>query len=350
MQGNGFLRVLSFEEAEAWDKIVRSFHDYDCYWLHGYVSSFRMHGDGEPILFYYEDPSVRGVHVVMKRDIAKDPRFQNLIPENRYYDFSTPYGYGGWLIEGDRTNGLFDRYGRWVFKAGIVSEFVRFHPMIQNQEACNDFYEVVPLGEVVHIELDSPENIWRQFSAKNRNHIRKAISSGVKIYNGRFPEAFKRFRQIYNETMQADQANAYYYFSSEFYDVLLHELPGNAQVFWAEKDGEEISASIMLSANGRMNYHLSGMRLPYRSLAPTNLLLYQAALWGAANGCKTLNLGGGVGSGEDSLFQFKRSFHDGPLNRFSIGKKIYQQTTYEALKALRKESVTNERYFPEYRG
>lgn len=58
-----------------------------------------------------------------------------------------------------------------------------------------------------------------------------------------------------------------------------------------------------------MNYHLSGSIWEYANLAPTNLLLYEAALWGCANGCKTLYLGGGVGSGEDSLFKFKKAFY-----------------------------------------
>ena len=50
----------------------------------------------------------------------------------------------------------------------------------------------------------------------------------------------------------------------------------------------------MLMANGKMNYHLSGSIREFSNLAPTNLLLYKAALWGCANGCKTLYLGGGV--------------------------------------------------------
>ena len=89
---------------------------------------------------------------------------------------------------------------------------------------------------------------------------------------------------IYNSTMEKDDAEEYYYFSSEFYKSVLKDLPQNAQVFWAEKDDQVIAASIMLTANGRMNYHLSGSLREFSSLAPTNLLLYEAALWEYANG------------------------------------------------------------------
>lgn len=343
------LSVYMLDQSEQWDAVVRSFAEYDVYWLSGYVKAFKIHGDGEPILFYYEDAIVRGINVVMKRDIAKDKHFADQLPEGTYYDFSSPYGYGGWIIEGEKTGKLFEEYQAWVEKNNIISEFVRFHPMLKNHELSRNFYDVIQLGEVVHMELSSPEVIWDNIISKNRNMIRKANKNNVKIYNGRFPEIYEKFRAIYNGTMDKDEAETYYYFEEEFYKSVLEDLPQNAQVFWAEKDGQIIAASIMLATNGRINYHLSGSLREFSSLAPTNLLLYEVALWGSANGYKTFYLGGGVGSGEDSLFKFKRSFYKGDLNRFYIGKKIYNQDKYNELLNLRSE-ITNSEYFPKYRG
>ncbi len=347
--GMTLLIVYSLEQSEQWDAIVRSFNEHDVYWLSGYVKAFNIHGDGEPLLFYYEDDSTRGINVVMKRDVAKDKHFANIITENEYFDFATPYGYGGWIIEGEHHNELFSSYNEWLQKNGIICEFVRFHPMIRNHELCSSFYEVIQLGEVVHIDLSSPEEIWNNIISKNRNMIRKAIKNDIKIYNGRFPEIFDEFRRIYNKTMDKDEAEAYYYFGEEFYESVLNDLPQNAQVFWAEKDGKVIAASIMLATNKLMNYHLSGSLREFSSLAPTNLLLYEAALWGCANGYKTLYLGGGVGSGEDSLFKFKRAFYKGDLYSFYIGKKVYNQKKYGELLAMRSE-INNHGYFPKYRG
>jgi len=341
------LSILTLEQSEKWDETVRSFRNYDVYWLSGYVKAFQIHGDGEPLLFVYEDETVRGINLVMKRDIAKDTHFRGLIEENKYYDFATPYGYGGWIIEGDQPAPLFEAYNQWAVNNGIVSEFVRFHPMLKNHINCKDYYQVVELGEVVHIDLISPESIWENFSGKNRNVIRKAMKNDVRIYNGRFPQAYEQFVSIYNETMDKDRADDYYYFQKEFYDSLLNDLPQNAQVFFAEKDGVVIASSIMLAANGRMNYHLSGSRREYSHLAATNLLLYQAALWGYENGCRTLYLGGGVGSGNDNLFKFKRAFNKGNLNHFYIGKKIHDREMYDWLTSMR--NVTGSSFFPEYR-
>ena len=344
------LNVFTLEQSEQWDAIVRSFREYDTYWQSGYVKAFQIHGDGEPLLFFYDDLSgTRGINVVMKRDIAKDVHFMGKIPEGVYFDFATPYGYGGWIIEGVETESLFQAYDEWMQMNGIVSEFVRFHPMIKNHEKCGNFYDVVQLGEVVHMDLSSREIIWNNLTSKNRNMIRKAEKNGIKVYSGRFPEIFEQFRLIYNGTMDKDNANEYYYFRPEFYSSVLEDLPQNAQVFWAEKDHQIIAASIMLTANGRMNYHLSGSVREYSHLAPGNLILYEAALWGCAHGCKTLYLGGGVGSGEDGLFKFKKAFYRGELNRFYIGKKVFDQEKYTKLLELRNDEF-NSKYFPRYRG
>lgn len=344
------LSVYTIEQAEQWDSIVRSFKNYDVYWLSGYVKAFMLHGDGLPLLFYYEGDSIKAINVLMKRDVAKDKRFAGIIEENTYFDFSTPYGYGGWLIEGENADFLWPEYEKWCVKNNIICEFVRFHPVVKNHLQVVSGYEVIPLGETITMDLTSSEVIWANITSKNRNMIRKAQKNGIKIYRGQNLEIYKVFRSIYNETMDKDHAEEYYYFSEKFYQSVLNDLPYNAEVFYAVLDDEIIAASIMLIANGRMNYHLSGSLREYQNLAPTNLLLYEAALWGCANGCKTLYLGGGVGSGEDSLFKFKRAFYRGDdLNRFHIGKKIFNIDKYNKLVEMREE-IENQGYFPRYRG
>lgn len=54
------LSVYSLEQSAQWDAIVRSFPMYDVYWLSGYVKAFKLHGDGEPLLIWYEED---GVHL-----------------------------------------------------------------------------------------------------------------------------------------------------------------------------------------------------------------------------------------------------------------------------------------------
>lgn len=342
------LKIIKIEQNEEWDEIVRSFNKYDTYWLSGYVKGFQIHGDGEPYLFYYESSTLRGINVAMKRDISRDIHFNGLLPENIFFDFASPYGYGGWLIEGDCSERLFSEYEKWCEANDIICEFVRFHPVLENHLFSEEKYEVIPLGNTVSLDLSTPEVIWANITSKNRNMIRKAKKNGIHIYNGRYPEIYDVFMKIYNSTMNKDNAEQYYYFEKDFYNSILNDLPQNAQVFFAVYEQKIIAASIMLSANGYMNYHLSGSIREFANLAPTNLLLYEAALWGCENGCKTLYLGGGVGSEEDSLYKFKKAFYRGTdVKRFYVGKKIFNNNKYDELVKMREP--VNSNFFPKYR-
>ena len=344
------LQVYTMEQAEEWDRIVHSFTRHDVYWLRGYTKAFQLHGDGEPHLFYYEDSNIRGINVVMKRDISQDSHFAGRIQENAWFDLVTPYGYGGWLIEGEDSRNLFAAYEKWCQENNVVSEFVRYHPVLDNQKESASFYDQTALGGTIAMDLDSPEIIWGNLTSKNRNMVRKAQKSGVVIYNGRYPEIYEQFRKIYNATMDKDDANEYYYFKPEFYQSVLNDLSEEAQVFYAMLEDKVIAASIILAENGRLNYHLSGSVRQYQNLAPTNLLLYKAALWGCKNGCKTLHLGGGVGSSQDNLYKFKAAFYRGEPCRFYIGRKIYMQEKYEELIGLRQqEEIEGSGFFPKYR-
>ena len=338
------LEVFTINQAAEWDKIVKSFRNYDVYWLSGYVKAFQIHGDGKPLLFYHRDNNTRGINVVMQRNID----FYKSDNGEKYYDFATPYGYGGWLIEGDNPELLFEEYEKWNKANNVVSEFVRFHPLIKNHEKCKDIYDVIQLGEVVHMNIENKAKIWDNITSKNRNMIRKAQKNNIHIKTAKNTEIFQTFKKIYNETMDKDNADPYYYFSDFFYKSIEIDLSKNSTVFYAEKDEKIIAASIILNANGRLNYHLSGSIRDYSTFAPTNLLLYEVAVWGQKNKYKTLFLGGGVGSTEDGLLKFKKSFNKGALNHFYIGKKIWNKEVYEEIcKTVNANNGSS--FFPSYR-
>ena len=343
------ISCFTLEDAHKWDQAVRSFSEYDVYYLSGYVKGFQIHGDGEPLLIFYQSGAVRAINVVMKRAIGDDPRFAGRI-EEELYDFVSPYGYGGWLVEGGEDLGpLMEEYDRWCRKNHIVSEFVRFHPLLKNHERAQGHYEVIPLGSTVAMDLTSPEVIWENLTSKNRNMVRKAQKNGLRVYRASGPEIYRVFREIYDLTMDKDNASSYYYFQEGYYDSVRNDLANNGQVFYAQtEDGTIAAAAIMLGAGGRLNYHLSGSRQALQNLAPTNLLLYEAAVWGSENGYRTLHLGGGVGSREDSLFSFKKAFYRGDTNRFYIGKRIVDPERYQMLMDLRDKPATSG-FFPAYR-
>lgn len=334
-------------QAKEWDELVHSFANYDVYYLSGYVKAFQIHGDGEPQLFYYNENGLRGIYVYMKRKTAIEG----------VYDSITPYGYGGFLLEGDESEenikSLWKAYVEKMKSENIVDNFVRYHPVLANaipMKVCSD---VIDLGKTVSMDLSSEDVIWKNIHSKNRNMIRKAEKNGIVIKHGQGLELFDDFIKIYNATMDKDNADPYYYFKPEFYKSIHEDLNDNYEMFWAEYEGKIIAMSIMIFANGRLNYHLSGSDLQYRNLAPSNLLLYKAAMWGMEKGMNTFHLGGGVGSGEDNLYKFKIAFNRFSDCQFSIAKHVFDNEKYDELVAERAscdaEFDKESKFFPLYR-
>ena len=341
------IRLYSITENEDWDAIVKSFSQYDIYYLSGYVKAFHIHDDGDPYLLYYEDNGLRAIYVYMRRPTAIEG----------IYDSVTPYGYGGVLFEGDASEA--NRQAFWkaylaeMEKEHIVDNFVRYHPVLKNAEPMKPISNVIDLGKTIAMDLASTELIWENIHSKNRNMIRKAEKNGIVIEHGQGMDLFDKFIDIYNATMDKDHAEEYYYFKRPFYESIHDDLRDNYELFYAKLEDKIIAMSIMIFANGRLNYHLSGSDIEYRNLAPSNLLLYKAALWGCEKGMRTFHLGGGVGSGEDNLYKFKAAFNKNSDYQFSIGKQIFDQAKYDELVKIRKESDSgfdgSSSYFPVYR-
>lgn len=348
------LRVYSMTQGDEWDSVVKSFQQFDIYYLSGYVKAFELHGDGAPFLLYYDSETLRGINVVMKRDIAHDKHFEGKIGEDEYFDIATPYGYGGWYFEGDQTGAdaksFKDEYSAWCVENKVVSEFVRFHPVLENASGINnDIYDMSYLGNTVAIKLDSEEKIWERFSSKNRGHIRVAIKEGVTVRTETSKEAFDVFQSIYETTMDHDDASSYYYFDKSFFDSIRNDLEGYYTLFTVYLGDTAIASSIMLYAGKYMNYHLSGQFFDYRRYAGTNMILYEAAKWGCEHGYEWLHLGGGLGAQEGSLYDFKKSFYKkGEDKMFHVGRKILNPQLYDELVNMRGE-LPESNFFPRYR-
>ena len=341
------IQLFGISQHKEWDEIVQSFHDYDVYYLNGYVHAFEIHGDGEPQLIYYEKDGLRAIYVYMKRKTAV----------KGWFDSITPYGYGGVLFEGDTSEEnlrtFWEAYVQKMNEENIVDNFVRYHPVLANAIPMKALSEVIDLGKTIAFHLDSPEVIWQNIVPKNRNMIRKAEKNGIEIHHGKDWKLFDDFIRIYNSNIDKDNAEEYYYFGEEFYKSIHEDLYDNYEMFYAVYEGQIIAISIMLFANNQMHYHLSGSILEYRNLAPSNLLLYKAALWGCEQGYKTFHLGGGVGSGEDNLYKFKAAFNRVSDYQFSIAKMIFDKKKYDVLveERAKNDSKFNmeSKFFPLYR-
>lgn len=348
------ISIVTEENKKIWDEIVKGIPNSDVYYLFDYVKIFSNHEKGEPILFLYESGSKKAINVCIKRKIPK-----LLVDEKKnaeYFDLTTPYGYGGFLLNQTFSDKDLEDMNKKYIEAceqnNIISEIVRFHPITKNYNNMNHIYDVQKIGPTITIDISKSNDIWNNMDSKNRNMIRKAQKNNIRIYWGRDEKIIHKFKIMYEETMNRDKAKSYYYFNQEFYQSILNELKYNSLLFYAKLENEIIAMSIIMFDSTQIHYHLSASDNNFSKFGATNLLLYEVAKWGQANNFRTFHLGGGLGGKEDSLYKFKKVFNKKSDSEFKIGKKIFIEDIYNELVAERiktKKDISLD-YFPQYRG
>lgn len=345
---------ITLEQVQQWEDIRERFREADVYYTNGYVRGLALHGDGNPIMAYYSCDGLEAVNVVMKRDIADFKPLRNICSPGQWYDSTTPYGYGGMLLQGENISEnqirqAAEAYTRFCVRERIIDEFVRFHPLNQNAVYGKYFYDLSLCGPTVAIPLHSEEEILSQMKPTHRNRLRKSMKLGIQIRFSTDLEDLSVFRSIYEETMQRDNAQLYYYFEPEVYETWFKNLENHIVLCEAVFEDEVIASAIMLYGNGRMHYHLGGTKTKFLSFSAYNQLMYEAAKFAFQHGCTQMHMGGGLGAQMDSLYQFKKKFAPKVDDcTFYIGRRVYNYEMYNILINARELSGATS-YFPAYR-
>lgn len=334
------MEIIQIQERERWNKIVKGFPDWDIYYLNEYAGSLQLHGDGTPCLIYHQKETGSLCYVMMQEDIANFSKLAPYIQPEEYLDWTTPYGYGGPLVTGDISyvwlRDFQKELEQWCKEKRVVSQFFRFHPLLQNQKIMEQFCDVIYMKKTVYIDTTDCETVFRNMTPNNRNMVRKAKKNGIEIITDK-GERISDFQKIYKETMKKNKAEEYYYFSQIYFDYLIKEMEGNVIFFYAFFEGMPVSASIFFYNDKYMHYHLSGTLSEYRKYAATNLIISEAAEWAASYGIQKFHLGGGVGI-DDSLLSFKKHFNRNGLINFCIGRNIFDMNAFNELVKLRKKN------------
>jgi hypothetical protein len=159
------------------------------------------------------------------------------------------------------------------------------------------------------------------------------------------PESLAAFVPLYEATMRRVGAEGFYVFPPAYWDTLAAGLRERLVVFEAV-DGEGVAAAALcLATPPFLHYHLGASAERARALGAMNVLMLAAARWGRERGFSQLHLGGGVGGGEDSLWEFKRRFAPAGAREMWIGKLVHDARAYADLAGT--DTVAG--WFPAYR-
>ena len=335
------MEVVFSENRFRWNEIVCKFEAADIYYKNEYVQSMLKGSKDKGVLFFYSDNEFSVCYPMIIKDIAHSEQFEGLLPENTYFDMEVPYGYGGPLCVGHNEKSekqFIKELTKWCIDQNVVSQFIRFHPVLDNQSYCENIgVEKKYIHHTIAMHTTNAEDILKNMDSKKRNMVRKAEKNGVIIEIDENLDGIDDFKRIYTTTMDQHNADDMYYFTDEYYAFLKSDFLDHTVLFKAVYEGKIIAASLFFFDDNNIHYHLSGKDAEYRNLAPTDLLLYTAACWASKRGIKKFHLGGGL-SENDSLYDFKKGFNKNATLDFYIGRTIFLQEKYDELLSVRERA------------
>ena len=323
----------------------------DIYFESNYGKLYEKVENGVAEKFEYEDENGKISNQFIIREIPLK------IDENKYYDIVTPYGYGGPVIENVKKNKkeeLLENYEKkfteYCKEHNIVSEFVRFHPIVNNANDFKEMYKAQCIRKTLGTNLkDFDDPVLAEFSKSCRKNIRQAMKKGITFKVTKEPQDLSVFKKVYYSTMDRNHATDYYYFDDDYFNGILKYFGDNIILVEAIYEEKTIACGLYFIYDKIIHIHLSGTLNEYLYLSPAYMLRYGVTLWGKENGYELIHHGGGrSNSEEDSLFKFKKQFAKNTEFDFCVGKKVWNQEIYYEMCKKRNVS-TDEEFFPAYR-
>ncbi len=180
-----------------------------------------------------------------------------------------------------------------------------------------------------------------------KSRLNKLIREGYSILEGTDKAFVDEFIEIYNENMLRVEAKDEYFFDRSYYNMIFNSPDINSKLYFVIKDNVKVAASIFVFTDKIIQYHLSATRSEYLKNSPVRLLIDYIRIYGTNNGYKELHLGGGLGSTEDSLFNFKAGFSN-ERHQFKVWKYIVDQEAYDSFVKERNVNIDSG-FFPLYR-
>jgi hypothetical protein len=348
--------------------------------LPGYHVLAEERDEGQAHLFVYRDGAYFVAIPLLLRSIDSALPATNLAPLGEgWLDATSVYGYPGPVashpdvpasVVRNFQTALRDTLKKWK----IVTVFSRLNPLIPQSgwlasaEGSTPaghragLGECVPMGRTVALDLRLPtEKQRQQYRTNHKRNINRLRREGATCLHDDEWQYFDTFIDIYYQTMRRAGASDDYFFDRAYF-VRLRELLGDhLHLFVAlgpagtPEEGCVLSGGLFTFCNSIVQYHLGGTDSRYLNLGASKLIFDTVRMWGTELGAEMFHLGGGVGSREDSLFQFKAGFSNLTC-QFQVWKMVVNEQMY--IKLAEQKRVWNQaaglaamddHYFPAYR-
>ena len=324
---------------EEWNTILIEIDNYDFYHTYDYHIISSNENETPILLTYTQEDTIIALPFVLRA-----------VDGSEYFDLTSVYGYAGPICNVNVENFDFSNFKKafkdYLQSKNIVSVFSRLHPYIVQDQILESLGDLVSLGDVVNIDVTLPIDKSRMaYGKSNKNQINK-LRRQCKVVKAETKEDILEFIDIYYENMKRLDAENHYFFSKDYFFQFMEINDYKTDILLVKhiESNKFIAGSMFVKTKNIVQFHLSGTRTEFLRLKPSKLFLDEMRLQATEQGYKIFNLGGGLGSEHDSLFDFKASFSK-DFRAFKIWKYIVNHNIYDKLSEAKDE--TN--YFPKYR-
>ena len=315
---------------ERWDELLADLGVADVYLQRAYVEASCHLDPGRPVLLHAGGV----VFAAIVREVEGTGTL----------DVTTPYGYGGPVGPGD-AQAFYDAYDAWAHDRGVVSTFVRFHPLFENHRRAPPPVRRDRVADTGSWRLERGRDLLGGMHAMHRRGVRKAQRLGVESEITTRPATIGDFVELYEAAMRRAGADPFYLFPPPYWDGLA-ALGDRLLRADARLDGTLVASQLHLVSPPWLHYHLGAATDDGLSTGASKLLFLRVAEWAGERGLAELHLGSGLGGREDSLWLFKQRFSPGDAREFWLGKLVHDPDRYAELSG---SDAPADGFFPAYR-
>jgi lipid II:glycine glycyltransferase (peptidoglycan interpeptide bridge formation enzyme) len=157
----------------------------------------------------------------------------------------------------------------------------------QGKEIFSRYTMIINLGQTT-------DQFLAGFASKTRYNIRLAQKKGVKIIEDNSDRAFNTYWRLTEKTTARQR---FYAHDKEYHEKMWQSMKqaGIAHLLLAEYKGETLAAWILFKFKDTLYYPYGASSRRHRQVMASNLLMWEAILFGQRNGCRQFDLWGTPG-------------------------------------------------------
>ncbi|HUH29228.1 GNAT family N-acetyltransferase [Gelidibacter sp.] len=337
------------KDKKHWNEFLANIGHIDFYHTYDYHQLSK--NDGEvPLLIKYTDESTTiGLPLLLRP-----------IENTNYKDAISVYGYVGLLALETNAGFSKEKFHRelnaFFNEQNIVSVFSRLHPYLDYQESLLEGLGTIKtLGKVVYVDLkETVENQKKMYNRRMKTYINTSRKTCT-VIESNCEDHLNSFMDLYEETMRRVNAQEKYYFNDKYFKQLISSEDFTAKLLLSihKESGSIQGGALFIEKGPFVQYHLSALREDCQEPSCIKLIIDEMRIKSTKAGFQYLNLGGGRGSNEDSLFAFKsnfsKKFKDFKIWKYVVDENMYDILVQNHLRDSSENDLIDPEFFPAYR-